>query len=161
MEDKSLNLKETINHWMVKSIGIGKSPEDLWGSACQYFMWCESNPIYKTEMVRQTGALAYIELPRPFNLPALCIHLGVSPSYILDISRRTDAGEYHLVGLRIMQVIWAQKYENAVTGVFNANIVGRDLGLGEDNSFKAPAIIQISIDQSSPPLISNESEAKI
>lgn len=157
-----LETTETVNHWMVRSYGVGTTAEDLWESAKRYFMWCESNPIYKKELIKQTGAMVTTECPRPFNLPALCIHLGVSPSYILDIANRKEAGEYYLVAQRILSIIYAQKYENAVAGIFNPVLVGKDLSLGNgDEGTKVPAVINITVDNSGPDLLTNEQEIKI
>jgi len=45
-------MDNTINHWMVKAKSSGSKPEDLWNDAKDYFMWCEANPIYKTEVIK-------------------------------------------------------------------------------------------------------------
>jgi DNA-packaging protein gp3 len=152
----------TINHWMIKSYGIGTSAEDLWKAACQYFMWCEANPITASEVVKQTGAQTTYTKPRAFNLPALCLHLGCAVSYILDNSVRPAAGEYYMVCQRILQVIYAQKYEYSMAGIFPAALVGKELNLGfEDEQVKRPSVINVVVEGNSPPLISNESDVKL
>ncbi len=149
-------LLETINHWMIKSYGIGETPEDLWKSMCQYFMWCEENPIYKKEMIKQTGALTTYEIPRPYDLITMCcVHLGISPSYILDLSKRNDPEGYGDVARRGLAVIRAQKYEYAATGIFNANLIGKELGF-DTGKEKSAAIINITVDNSGPPLLTDE-----
>lgn len=140
MEDK------TINHWMVKAKTSGTTPEDLWNDAKEYFMWCESNPIYKDEMIKQTGQVVPVYFPRPFNLPALCLHCGITVGYINDMARNKAAGDYHLVAQKILQVIYSQNLEYAMVGIFNANVTIRKLGLGaEDDKSNLPAVVQINV----------------
>src|SRR6187401_3330852 len=147
----------TINHWIVKAKSSGNKPEDLWNDAKEYFMWCEANPIYKTEVIKQTGDKVNTTFPRPFNLPALCLHCGVTPQYITDIARNPQAGDYHLVAQKIMQVIYAQNFEHSMVGIFNANMTIRKLDLGgEGESLKSTATINIEvITDASVPALSN------
>lgn len=156
------NFDRTINHWMVKAKVSGDSAESLWEDAKEYFMWCERNPIYKQEMIRQTGALVDVAVPRPFNLAALCIHCGVTVSYINSMAKNVAAGDYHLVAQKILQVIYSQNLEFAMTGIFNANITAKKLNLGvNDDEGKVPATVQINvIENGAPPLLENEQESK-
>jgi hypothetical protein len=139
-------MEQTVNHWMVKSVNVGNTAEELWESAKLYFMWCEANPIYKREMIRQTGAMIDTECPRPFNLPALCIHCGVTPGYILDMARNTKAGMYHLVAQKILQVIYSQNLEYAMVGIFNPVVTSKKLNLGAQEEIgKASTTINIEV----------------
>lgn len=164
MEDKNYipRSSKTINHFMVKSKVSGDTAEDLWNDAVEYFLWCERNPIYKDEMVRQTGEIVAMEVPRAFNLAALCIHCGVTVSYINSMARNQNAGDYYYVAQKILSVIYSQNLEYAMSGIFNANITAKKLNLGEsDAEGKAPAIINISVvNDGAPPLLSSEQEAK-
>ena len=47
-----------------------------------------------------------------------------------EIERKNDA-EFFAICTRIESIIFAQQYEGATTGVYNANIVARKLGLTE------------------------------
>ena len=155
--------EQTTNHWLIKSKVSGNSAESLWEDAKDYFMWCEANPIFKEEMIRQTGAIVAMQVPRPFNLPALCLHCGVTVSYINSLARNSAAGEYHLVAQKILQVIYAQNLEFGMAGIFNSNIVARKLNLGNvDDETRAPAVINISvIENGAPALLSNEQESDV
>lgn len=151
----------TVNHWMVQAKTSGTTAETLWNDAKEYFMWCENNPIFKQEVVKQTGLVVNTEYPRPFNLPALCLHCGVTVGYIVDMSKNRAAGEYHLVCQKIMQVIYSQNLEYAMVGIFNANVTAKKLGLGEDSEKASiPSVIQISVIKSddTPALADNEFE---
>jgi hypothetical protein len=137
---------ETINHWMVLSKAPDGTAEGLWESAKMYFMWCEANPIYKEEMIKQTGAIVSMACPRPFNLPALCLHCGVTPGYITDMARNPKAGDIYLVAQRILQVIYSQNLEYAMVGIFNPVISAKKLNLGtNEDSGKTAAVINIEI----------------
>jgi len=153
----------TINHWMIKSKVSGESAEALWEDAKDYFMWCEANPIYKTEVIKQTGLQTNVEYPRPFVLAALCIHCGVTVGYIMDMAKNKAAGDYHLVAQKILAVIYSQNLEYAMVGIFNANVTARklNLGTGDDDGGKAPATVNIQvIENGAPPMLENEQEAK-
>jgi hypothetical protein len=143
-------MEQTINHWMITAKTSGTKAEDLWNDAKDYFMWCEANPIYKSEVIKQTGLLIRTEYPRPFNLPALCIHCGVTVGYINDMSKNKAAGDYHLVAQKILQVIYAQNLEYAMVGIFNSQITIRKLGLGEDSDkSNLPAVVNVTVMKSS------------
>ena len=144
---------------MIKSKTSGNKAEDLWEDAVQYFMWCEQNPIYKTEVIKQTGATVTTEYPRPFNLPALCIHCGVTAQYLNDISRNAQAGDYHYVAQKILQVIYAQNFEYSMVGIFNANMAIRKLDLGGDaEGVKTASTVNIEVVKDGPRLSRSEYE---
>ena len=154
-------MDNTINHWMIKSRSSGNKPEDLWNDAVEYFMWCEANPIYKQEMIKQTGDIVDIKYPRPFNLPALCLHCGVTVQYMNDMARNSQAGEYHLVVQKILQVIYAQNFEYAMVGIFNANMSVRKLNLGnesEGGNSGATVHIEVIKNDATPKLSNSEFE---
>jgi len=144
---------------MIKSRASGNKPEDLWDDAVEYFMWCEANPIYKQEMIKQTGDIVDIKYPRPFNLPALCLHCGITVQYMNDIARNSQAGEYHLVAQKILQVIYAQNFEYSMVGIFNANMTIRKLDLGrEAEGGGSGATIHIEVVGNGPELSRSEYE---
>lgn len=152
---------QTINHWMIKSRSSGNKPENLWDDAVEYFMWCEANPIFKTEVIKQTGGQITTEYPRPFNLPALCLHCGITVQYLNDISRNSQAGDYHLVAQKILQVVYAQNFEYAMVGIFNANMSIKKLDLGSDvDTGKSASTIHIEVIniEDAPKLSSSEYE---
>jgi hypothetical protein len=156
-----MNSDNTINHWMIKGKVSGDTAESLWEDAKQYFMWCEQNPIYKDEIIKQTGAITAVAYPRPFNLAALCIHCGVTVGYINSIAKNKQAGEFHLVAQKILSVIYSQNLEYAMVGIYNANITAKKLNLGSDEEGgKAPAQINIQvIENGAPQLLENEQAA--
>lgn len=161
-ENESIPLMdETINHWMIKSQASGSTPESLYEDAKQYFMWCEANPIKVPQIVVQTGAQTMVHKTRPYNLPALCVHCGVTVGYINDMSRKPAAQEWYQVAQWILAVIYSQNLEYSMVGVFNANITKAKLGLGNrEDEIKAPAVIEMKVVNSAdvPSLAENEIE---
>lgn len=154
-------MTSTINHWVIKSQGVGQTAEDLWNAACRYFMWCELSPVYKPML--SNGEIVQMPIPRPFTLAGLCVHCGITAEYLQDVSRNRDANDFYFVAQRIVQVIYTQKLENGMAGVYNANIVRSELKLGDNNSAtKLPAIIKITtIENSAPPMLTNEQDAEM
>lgn len=151
---------DTANHWMVRPRIQGTTAQDLFESAKEYFMWCEANPIYKDEMIKQTGKIDTVSYPRPFVLQALCLHCGVTVAYIADMVKNANAGEYHQVANWIVNVIYTQNLEYAMVGIFSSVITAKKLNLGtsDEEASRRPGIINIQIikDGNVPELAENE-----
>jgi len=120
------------------------SSELLWKAACDYFKWCDTNPWLKTEQLKKpvitksekgTQVQTIVEIPtaRPYTLSGLCLYLGCSQSYFREFKSNPpeDSEDFLTVITRIEEVIYTQKFEGATVGVFNANIIARDLGLAD------------------------------
>jgi hypothetical protein len=107
---------------------IFATPEILWDSACEYFEWCDNNPWKEKDWVGKDAIRVERETQRPYTLTALCIYLGVNTQYFTDF-KETCSKDFSLVITRIEEIIKNMKYEGAVVGAFNANIISRDLGL--------------------------------
>lgn len=121
----------------------------MWLAAQEYFKWCDENPWYKTEQLKNPGkpfmnekgkyivADSVVHLPnaRPYTLNGLCIFLDVNTHYFIHFkdSIENKKGkkyqDFSTVITRIEEIIRTQKYEGAAVGAFNANIIARDLGL--------------------------------
>ena len=105
--------------------------EALWEAACEYFDWCEDNPIIETtrhgneqwERIKQ----------RPFTVEGLCIYLGCNMGWLKTftyrLKKKTDreSREFMDTLKRIRDVIYVQKYTGAATGMFSAHLVVREL----------------------------------
>lgn len=116
---------------------IFKTPELLWDAACEYFKWCEDNPLYEVKPFNYQGDIIYSEVPkmRAMTLFGLCLFLDVSESYFRNfkIKPRKNKEEYVTVIEKIEKIIYTQKFQGAAADMLNANIIARDLGL-KDNS---------------------------
>lgn len=137
------------------------TPELLWDAACEYFQWCDENPLYKAEQSRaksskketeigeegiQVKDTGIIEMPvmRPFTIEGLCHYLDCNTKYLnifeRDLTGKTDktSQDFNNVITRIRETIYRQKFEGAASGFFQQNIIARDLGLSDkkDHSHK-------------------------
>lgn len=118
-----------------------ETPALLWKAACEYFEWCEKNPLMETEAkVTSDGAglgssVQMIELPkmRPFTLHGLCLYLDCNTAYFRSFKsqERAQKEDYSTVIGKIEETIYNQKFSGAAAGFLNANIIARDLGLSD------------------------------
>jgi len=116
---------------------IIKDPETLANASDEYFKWCIDNPIIEIDF--RGKDLTKIELPHPRafkkNELARFCHLAQWRS----IEELTEvSNDFSQVITHIEGIISDQKYTYAVVGMFNSNIVARDLGLADktDNTNK-------------------------
>ena len=105
-----------------------KTPTDLWNSVKPYFEWVDENPIIKQSTNTTSKGTFHNEesLQKPYTWMGLYVFLGVSH---LDFYKEKEdfLGIYTHIG----NIIRNQKFEGATAGIFNANIIARDLGLKE------------------------------
>lgn len=135
------------------------SPLLLWEAAKEYFEWCEDNPIIDP---RSFGGKQAIQ--RPFTMQGLCSYLDCSTGYFRTFKATQDQKQDFLaIILRIEETIYQQKFENAAIGVYNQNIIARDLGLVERLESKIAAKIdaeEIDYDQLSDAALEEIANAK-
>lgn len=120
---------------------IFSNADDLWHSAIEYFKYCDDNPWIKYEAIKSgemAGELIPIPVSRPYTLTALCIFLGVNTKYFSDFKKALKENEedFSEVVSRIEETIYSQKFEGATVGLFNSNIIARDLGLVDKQETK-------------------------
>jgi hypothetical protein len=108
------------------------SPELLWQAACEYFQYCEDNPLNEVK-VFGTGKRANVPKMRAMTLSGLCLYLGCNEAYFRQFRSNLPQGEqgFSTVIDQIETVIYNQKFQGASAGLLNANIISRDLGLAE------------------------------
>ena len=58
-----------------------KTPELLWEAACEYFQWCENNPIKKMDFKGKDADCVYYKLDRPYTIHGLCLYCDASTSF--------------------------------------------------------------------------------
>jgi hypothetical protein len=104
------------------------SPELLWDAACEYFGWCDENPWKEKDWVGKDADEVYREKTRPYTLAGLCVYCGASRHWWNEF-RKAASSDFLEVVTRVEEIIYQQKFEGATVGVFNANIISRDLGL--------------------------------
>lgn len=118
------------------------TPELMWTAACEYFEWCENNPLPEDNIeilkVNGIGDLikrAPLNKMRAFTIQGLCLYLNCNTKYfndfqdtIKDKSDETSKGFSEII-TRIREIIYTQKFTGAAAGFLNPNIIARDLGL--------------------------------
>jgi len=164
-----LTSNPTASHWERivnnKIRGIGRTAEELFNAAVEYFMWCDANPIYCPELIRNgelAGRIIYLPKPRAYSLEGLCMDLGITPRYMQEISKGKNDNEYFMAVKTIMGIIKTQNLEYALAGVFSQVITIKHLRLDKDTGDgQIPPPIQINVMGEAPKLLSNESEIEI
>lgn len=110
------------------------SPKLLWDAACEYFQWCKDHPITANQAVKagdHFGEQVMVDLDRPFTISGLCIYLDCDEDTLNNYGSNKDYKDYFGVVSKIKRIIYTQKFEGAAVGIFNANIIARDLGLSD------------------------------
>lgn len=120
------------------------SPDVLWEAACEYFEWCENNPLLEAEQAKgsakpvrnkKTGRytfppnLVHIPKMRAFTWEGLELYLDVYS--LRDYKTKEEYKDFSQVITRIEHIIYNQKFTGAASGFLNPNIIARDLGLKE------------------------------
>lgn len=109
---------------------IFPTPKDLLQQAYEYFKWIDENPIV-TKKITHTDKGKYVNseyLQRPYKWSGLYVYLNVT-----DLKRYREKEEFVHVLTHIDNIIKTQKFEGAASGVFNHNIIARDLGLKDES----------------------------
>lgn len=107
-----------------------ESPELLWEAACEYFAWCENNPLIEVDFKGKDADEVHIPKMRAFTLHGLCLYLDCSREWWTKF-RAADHKDFLPVISRIEDTIHDQKFTGAAAGFLNPNIIARDLGLTE------------------------------
>ena len=107
-----------------------KSPADLWAKAEEYFNWSLNNPIMKSEFNAKIGEIVDVPVAKPFTILGFIIYANISEQTWINYNSNNEVyKEYFEVATRIKQIIRTQKFDGASAGIYNANIIARDLGL--------------------------------
>ena len=127
-----------VKYWKVRTKHgrdkIFATADIMWDAACEYFDWVEDNPLGKAIVYQGEVSKSCENLMRAMTVKGLCIFLGVNSKYFndfkdaLDLTKQEDR-DFSEVIIRIRDIIDTQKFEGASAGLFNPNIIARDLGL--------------------------------
>jgi hypothetical protein len=93
---------------------IFANPESLWAEAESYFQWCDTHTIGRNKLMR------------PYTLHGLCFYLKIGFTTWQLYKKRPEFKE---MTEQIELVIYNNKFTGASIGIFNGNIIARDLGL--------------------------------
>lgn len=133
------------------------TPDELELAWQQYFEWCDNTPWLKNEAVKSgdaVGTIIKVPVSRPYTEAGFCAFHDLGISYIKDLWSAIkdrddkDSKRYSTVITRARAKCYAQKFEGAAVGAFNANIIARDLGLAEKTESEVKQEIKIKPDLS-------------
>lgn len=120
--------------WEARS-SHGRNPKfatapDLWEACVEYFQWVEDNPlgeaiVYQGELNKDQAK----PLMRAMTLDGLCIFLDITDQTWYNYKER--GADFLEVIAKAESIIRTQKFQGAAAGLFNANIISRDLGLSD------------------------------
>jgi predicted nucleic-acid-binding Zn-ribbon protein len=153
-----------MEHWEMVNKNLTKivsnTPETLWQNACNYFQWCDTNPISvpKTAMTgREVGKEFNVKYKRAYNIKALCLHCGIPEEYIRDIRQSKDKHSlyFHVIS-KILYIIYSQNLEGAMVDVFNPIFTAKVLNM-EKEEVKSNAVT-VTVVQGIPELSNSENE---
>ena len=111
-----------------------KTPDLLWNAACEYFQWCEDNPI-EAQDNKGTKNVNTVKFNRPFTVKGFCLYCDATEHWYYEfkkaLSNEKDK-DFLYICRKIEDIVYNQKFEGAAIGIYNANIIARDLGLSEN-----------------------------
>lgn len=109
---------------------IFKTPLDLWEKVKEYFQWVDENPIVTKKIYTNDKGthLNQDYLIKPYTWEGLYVFLGVC-----NLDRYKEKEEFAGIITHIGNCIRNQKFEGAASGIFNPNIIARDLGLKDSS----------------------------
>ena len=105
------------------------SPDLLWETACEYFEWCDDNPLMEIDFKGKDADEVQIPKMRAFTWDGLELYQDIYS--LRDYKTNPEYKDFSQVITRIEKVIRDQKFTGAAAGFLNPNIIARDLGLTE------------------------------
>lgn len=123
---------------------IFSSPEQLWESACEYFEWCDDNPLETIEYYGKDATKCKVPKMRAYTWSGLEAYLGIES--FRDYKTDESYKDFSQVITHIGKIIYTQKFEGAAAGLLNANIISRDLGLTDKTEMRVEEIDPIPYD---------------
>lgn len=122
------------------------TPELLWEAACEYFQWCEDNPLEEEKVFQYQGAIVRTKVNkiRAMTLSQLCIYLDCSAAYFraFKSTLKEEDKDFLTIINKIEETIYNQKFQGASADLLNANIIARELGLSDKQSVEQNTIIE-------------------
>lgn len=127
---------------MVKNPGRPKKyqPAGLWKIALEYFEHVDNNPMYAPTVHGKNSEIINVPKPIPYTLAGLCVYANISKQTYNEYESNKDFLD---VTTRINEILYSQKFAGAAAGLFNANIIARDLGLADKKETKHSGSIGI------------------
>ncbi len=109
---------------------IFATPEDLWVACCEYFQEIDENPMQSQKLISTKFGVERktVYHPRPMTIGGLSTFLGVVATTWKQYRKHKD---YAPICEAVQQIMYEQNLSGAMTGMLNAAIVARHLGLAD------------------------------
>ena len=150
---KQYNFKEGNKMYLLRQTdGRTKkyTPEELAEGAAAYFNHTDKNPIYENAIHQRSGEIIKIPRQRPYTIEGLCNYIGTVKSVLFNYENMKEgearALDYKNIVTRIRQICYAQKLEGAACGIFNSNIIARELGLTDKQEIETTGAKRLQIE---------------
>lgn len=128
---------------------IFATPEILKEACYEYFEHQSKNKWEKTDYKGKEVEMVKIPTSSPFTIKGLCLFLGVNSKFInqfesgLDLT--TEEGhDFSNIITHVREIIFIHKFEGAVVGAYNSNIIARELGLTDKKEVNTSGSLTIS-----------------
>lgn len=111
------------------AVGNDKSytPAALWDKAVEYFNWIDKNPLHESKGF-SNGLILEMTKLRAMTIKGFCLFAEISTQTFTNYDKE-DA--YFAITAKIRDIIYTQKFEGAAAGLFETNIIARELGLAD------------------------------
>lgn len=125
-----------------------ESPAVLLEACLDYFEQTSQRVWEKTEY--KGADIVEVKIPTsvPFTLSGLCIFLDIDDNTWFRYRKDEQYKDFWDVTTHVEKIIYTQKFEGAVVGAYNANIIARDLGLADKTETKTDVTVKDEIDYS-------------
>ncbi len=108
--------------------GKFKNPEEIWDNFMQYVEWSEETPLIEVDFRGKDATEVNLPKKRLLTKEGFALACGFVSWGNLSTYKQKSEG-FAKVLTRIEQAIYTSKLEGAASGLFNHNIIARDLGL--------------------------------
>ncbi len=133
--------KPGVPYWLMRDPSfrvrrIFESADDLIDAAGLYFEWARTNPI-EVQVWGGNPPAPHPEFKeRALTLQGLCYFLNIETKTWVEWRREREDLKEAIT--EIDKVIHTQKFEGAAVGLFNAQLIQRDLGLADAHTVSGP-----------------------
>ena len=123
---------------------IFSSPELLWEACQEYFEETDKRVWEKVDFRGKDAVKVRIPTSAPYTLTGLCLFLNICQETWSNYRKEKD---FLGVITRVENIIYTQKFEGAVVGSYNSNIIARDLGLRDKKELSGDGGGPIKLEQ--------------
>ena len=109
---------------------IIQDPETLAIAADEYFKMCLDNPLTRMDFKGKDAEQVEYIYPKPFKKGEFARFCGLSEWRLIE-DLKSKSKDFTQIITYIEGTIFDQKYEYAAIGVYNTNLIARDLGMAD------------------------------